>query len=140
MPDHEPWRIERLAPETLDMSLSQLCALFGVARDTGASLGFAGRSFSCALRCAACGCVERRLQLVGGGAAGGLCPRCGVLARAAGFDTSEVICLGELSPDEAALSLRRLGARAGDVFTLRADGAARHYEIASNEDATGGDA
>jgi molybdopterin/thiamine biosynthesis adenylyltransferase len=95
------------------------------------SLLVEGRRFVRRLVCVRCGVGRGVLRLAGSlGGRAGACRRCGAAMRAAGVDVSERLEGHALAPRELRRTLRSLGLRPGDVFTVARVGRAARYELA----------
>lgn len=138
VPEHEPWVIRRIArlPETITVAEA---LAFGTRRRTaaGASLCLDGVPFVAAMTCLGCGrrasvwrvsrSIARRARL---------CRQCGGRREAVGADILPRLTRNDVPARVSAASLRALGFRTGDVFTVAGEDGTRHYELA--EPAVGG--
>lgn len=132
MAPHRPWRIESVgvSPEQL-----RLEAAFGLGprRRSGEerSIQCARGPFATRLTCVACGAGRSVLRLVSSLTRyDRRCRSCGGPMEAAGVELRERLAIGSLEGRELCRSLAQLGARVGDVLTIRAGEATRHFEIA----------
>ncbi len=132
MAPHRPWRIERVAASPEHVQLQAALAL-GPPRVPGEtrSIQCARGPFATTLRCGECGAGRSILRL-----ASSLtrrdrrCRKCGGELAAVGMDLRERLEIGSLERAELGRSLASLGVRVGDVITVRAGEATRHFEIA----------
>jgi molybdopterin/thiamine biosynthesis adenylyltransferase len=132
MPDHEPWRIRRLGAEALQLTIADAFDLAGevAAPRDALSLSVAGRAFSRALRCRRCGQRRAVLRLQRGHhSSTPPCPHCGEALHATGFDSLDALLLAELPRRALRRSLRSLGLRPHEVFTVRGRSWEAHFEI-----------
>jgi molybdopterin/thiamine biosynthesis adenylyltransferase len=131
MGPHRPWTIERvaIAPERCTLQ-----AAFDLAPCVDSS---DERSITCSrgpfgtrLRCVGCGTERELLRLVSSLTRDDRrCRTCGGEMAVSGMDQCERLDLSALGRAELARSLLSLGARVGDVITVCAQAASRHFEI-----------
>ena len=131
MPEHRPWSIRRFRHRLEDATVEQLLALRrGVHEADRLTLRVAGRAFVTQLTCPTCGYGRPLLRLAGAhGPARGRCAACGVSMVVAGFDVRDRVSVAELSTALRSRSLRSLGLRHGDVFTIAGAAGDLHYAI-----------
>lgn len=131
-PDHDGWAIRALDDRLSEMTLGAALALAngnGVASER-VGLRVEERRFVRKLKCTGCQFARPMLRLDRSlRPTERVCPRCGAAMTAAGFDVIERLSMGELTSKERRLSLRRLGLRSGDVFSVGTRANERHYEI-----------
>jgi molybdopterin/thiamine biosynthesis adenylyltransferase len=126
--DHNVWRIEKLDCDGASLTVGealQLASDGAVNRDSW--LQVRGRPFIKRLTCQSCAQTKSVLQLRGSlSEAKKTCERCGKQMVVAGIDLMERLNIGGLSEAEMARSLKSIGIRAGDIFSVR-DGRSEHY-------------
>lgn len=126
LPSHEPWTIERLARGPADLTLAETFAL----REGAETLSVAGGAFVTRLACPRCGHARELLRLRPSlSDAQRACPRCASRMASAGSDTFERLARRASDARSLKRTLRALGLRRGEVFTLEGAGAVNHYEL-----------
>jgi molybdopterin/thiamine biosynthesis adenylyltransferase len=127
--DHRVWTIEKLGARAGGFSVGQLRGL-GNGREEVApvQLRVEGHRFNTRLRCAACGQVDDVLQLSGRSAAKD-CRRCGDSLIPMGFYSYDRLDLAALPASTTHRSLRSVGLRDGDVFSVTSGEHERHFEL-----------
>ncbi|MEK6324294.1 MAG: ThiF family adenylyltransferase [Acidobacteriota bacterium] len=128
---HEVWHIERQNRSIDEMSLEQALKLMPATVSENASgLRVEGKPFVKRLSCPGCGegrsllrleCSLRDKQTK--------CGKCGQRMIATGFDLVERLNAASVSHKALGRSLRSLGLRPGDVFSISDRRDERHYEI-----------
>lgn len=128
---HEVWQIERLDRSIDEISLEQALNLVPPpAGEKGSGLRVEGKPFVKRLTCPGCGEIRSLLKLECSlSDRQRKCGRCGQRMIAAGFDLLERLNFASVSRIALARSLRSLGLRAGDVFSIDERSVERHYEI-----------
>ena len=127
---HGVWRIERLNHSIDELTLEQALKLAPVNGSGLATLRVEGKPFVKRLTCSSCGETRSLLRLecsIGRRLA--CCGKCGGRMIATGFDLIERLGADSASRSVLARSLRRLGLRSGDVFSVGDDENELHYEI-----------
>jgi molybdopterin/thiamine biosynthesis adenylyltransferase len=140
--DHTAWTMVPLGGDALALPLADAFGLANgaVGPPETLTLSVAGRYF-CRPRCQDCGLAATTLRAQAIGPVPGRCRRCGGSRQhAAGFDSFDVLQLPALSRRVLQRSLRSLGLRPGDVFTVTGRDGSAHYLVPSDDvaDAAGG--
>ncbi|MCZ6696342.1 MAG: ThiF family adenylyltransferase [Acidobacteria bacterium] len=131
--NHAAWRIEPLQRSPDRVSLGQALALgpSGKGRWNGGGLRVEASPFIRRLVCSHCGHQRSLLRHRASLAAGGpRCRKCGAGMAAPGFDTLDRLSAAELPERTLRRSLRTLGLRSGDVFSVGDARRENHYEFA----------
>ncbi|MEK6409093.1 MAG: ThiF family adenylyltransferase [Acidobacteriota bacterium] len=128
---HEVWQIERLDRSIDEISLEQALNLVpAAAGENGSGLRVEGKPFVKRLTCPGCGETRSLLRLECSlSDRQRKCGRCGQRMIATGFDLLERLNAATVSRNALARSLRSLGLRPGDVFSIDERSAEHHYEI-----------
>lgn len=130
---HDVWSIENLYRTPGQISLGEALGLAG-SGNLSAALRVEGKPFVKRLTCSGCGTTHPLLRLeCSVNEAKRRCDSCGRRLIASGFDSVEELAESGLS-DARLLrrSLRSLGLRPGDVFTIRDGDEDHHYELAGD--------
>jgi molybdopterin/thiamine biosynthesis adenylyltransferase len=127
---HEIWKIERLNRSPGELTLAEALSLSPVRADN-AKLRVESKPFVKRLTCSSCGyqraCLRLECSLSDRFRR---CARCGAQMVAAGFDMEEDVSVSSLDQRSTLTrSVRSLGFRSGEVFTIRQDGVEFHYEL-----------
>ena len=128
---HEVWDIERLESSIEDLTLWEALGLLhqGVGVN-GSELRIEGKSFVTRLTCPGCGktrsllrlgCSLRRSQT--------RCVKCGRCMITPGFDSLERLSADVVPRSALSRSLRSLGLRRGEVFSVSGEQGEIHFEI-----------
>ncbi|HXF39881.1 MAG TPA: ThiF family adenylyltransferase [Blastocatellia bacterium] len=130
---HRIWNITKLHGSASRISVAEVLALVpaGAGNNGSLALRIEGKPFVKRLTCSACGDTRSLLRLECSLAESDrLCTRCGAPALAAGFDLVEELSARTLE-DERLLnrSLRRLGFRNGEVFSIVESDGELHYQL-----------
>ena len=130
--DHEPWEIKRLNLAVDKVTLDDLIGLMKLRMvDAGRSrLSVEGKRFVGKTTCRGCGLQRPMgafLWLANG--ASRSCSQCGGTFFPAGSETAEWIDLTSPPSKRKRRSLRSLGLRCGDVFSVESDRGQVHFEI-----------
>ena len=134
--DHAVWNIELLNHRPAQLTLRDALACADLAGHDAPSLalGVEGMVFLRKLTCTGCGFTRELLRLSGRlRAAERACVRCDLPMRAAGFDMAEWLRAADLAPATLARSLRSVGLRSGDVFTVSGALGQRRFQIGKPE-------
>jgi len=128
---HAPWTIERLATPPAHVALADAFDFAAPrAADVSRSLEVSRGPFATRLQCLGCGAGSSRLRLVSSlTARDRLCRRCGAEMVAGGMDQCERLDLPSLGRATLARSLASVGARVGDVITVRAGESTRRFQL-----------
>lgn len=131
--DHAVWNIGKVGRQPEELAILQALEL---GRRTGGEEGpltlrVEGRTFVKKLSCPGCGQTRSLLRLYGRlSPAERTCAQCGLELVAAGFDMVDRLDAVSLSKKVLARSLRNIGFRPGDVFTVSGGPSGEsHYEI-----------
>jgi molybdopterin/thiamine biosynthesis adenylyltransferase len=139
---HDMWQVNPLRVGPGQITVEKAFELHGERSERARTevLRFEGVDrFVKRLRCRGCGWEKSLLFLEKQLTSGRLtCPGCSGRMEYAGFDLSEQIELGHLPPRIRKRTLRSLGFRPHDVFTIVGSSGTRHYEIAGHTDTRGG--
>jgi len=130
--EHETWRIKKLAVSPNQMTLREALGLAEASKRDGASPGLSieNKPFAARLTCPDCQSTRRLLHLESRlSAARRRCRRCGSQMLAAGFDLTDRLIAGRLSPRELDRTLAAIGLRPLDVFTVETDRSQLHFEL-----------
>ncbi len=135
--DHATWDVERLQPGPAQVTLAQAFELGrkSLATDEPLRLQVTNQVFATQLWCVNCG----QVRSVGLRLLGRLRPRerdcadCGRRTRPGGFDVLEWLSDGELAPAVHRATLRRLGLRRGDLFTVAGGTRAAHFQLGAEQ-------
>jgi molybdopterin/thiamine biosynthesis adenylyltransferase len=131
--NHAAWRIEPLQRPPDRISLGQALTLgpSGKGRWNGGGLRVEASPFIQRLVCIGCGhqrsLLRHRASLTEGGQR---CRKCGTRMVAPGFDTRDRLSAAELPERTLRRSLKTLGLRSGDVFSVGDARRENHYEVA----------
>ncbi|MGD2151939.1 MAG: ThiF family adenylyltransferase [Gemmatimonadales bacterium] len=127
--DHRVWTIEKLGARASGFSLARLRGL-GNGRGDAAPLQLRveGHRINTRLRCVACGVIDDVLHLSGRPVVKD-CRQCGDALIPMGFYSCDRLDLATLSARTRRRSLRSVGFRDGDVFTLTDGKHDRHFEL-----------
>jgi molybdopterin/thiamine biosynthesis adenylyltransferase len=127
--DHRVWTIEKLNARAAGLSVGRLRGLGnGRGEATPLQLRVEGHRIDTRLRCAACGETYDVLRL-SGRPAKDRCRRCGDSLIPLGFYSRDRLELTGLPASTTRRSLRTLGFRDGDVFSLTSGAHERHFEL-----------
>jgi len=128
--DHRPWSLQPLARGPGAITLREALRLVPSLIDQPARLRLDGDAFVHRLECPECN-VSRRILFLAGRVdnAARVCPNCGASMVAPGIDTTDTLTLDQLAGVHRRLSLRALGLRAGDVFSIETSAGETHFEI-----------
>ena len=131
MAPHRAWKIERVAVPPASVELK---AAFELGPPCGAgeerSIEFSRGPFATMLRCVGCGAERPLLRLASSLTRNGRrCRACGEEMSVGGMDLRERLERDALERAQLERSVESLGARVGDVMTVRAGEATRHYEF-----------
>jgi molybdopterin/thiamine biosynthesis adenylyltransferase len=130
---HEARRIRALDVGADELTLGEALGL-GRYRLESTSLRVEGKSFVRALMCGACTRRRKDLRLVANGAAySRTCRRCRGSMTAPGFDVVDSIEGSTLSSRWLARSLRTLGFRDREVFTVSSRAKEKHFELGAKK-------
>jgi len=130
---HETRRIRKLAEGPNELTLGEALGL-GRYRLESTSLRVEGKSFVRALICGACSRRREALQLVADWAAfSRTCRRCRGSMTALGFDVVDSIERSTLSSRSLGRSLRTVGFREGEVFTVSSRAKEKYFELGTKE-------
>ena len=130
---HEARRIRKLAEGPDELTLGETLGL-GRDRLESTSLRVEGKSFVRVLICGACSRRGEALQLVADWAAfSRTCRRCRGSMTALGFDVVDSIERSTLSSRSLGRSLRTLGFREGEVFTVSSRAQEKHFELGTKK-------
>jgi molybdopterin/thiamine biosynthesis adenylyltransferase len=128
--NHEVWDVEKLRRSLTEMTVEQALKLGRKTGNGSASFRLEGRPFVKRLTCAGCGATRPMLRLecsLSGNDR--TCLKCQGRMMATGLDLMERLNAGSVMQAELKRSLRGLGLRAGDVFSVGDDQREFHYEI-----------
>lgn len=129
--DHDVWRIERLNRSIGEITLERALKLAPVNGNRPVSLRVEGKPFVKRLTCPSCGETRSLLRLERSLSRGQTrCRKCGGGMIATGFDLVEQLSADSVTRGVPARSLRSLGLRPGDVFSVGDGEDESHYEIA----------
>ena len=134
---HETRRIRKLTEGPDELTLGEALGL-GRYRLESTSLRVEGKSFVRALICAACSRRREALQLAADWAAfSRTCRRCRGSMTALGFDVVDSIERSALSSRSLGRSLRTLGFREGEVFTVSSRAHEKYFELGTKKNQCG---
>jgi molybdopterin/thiamine biosynthesis adenylyltransferase len=126
--DHDIWRIDSFDCRLEKTTLREIFILLG--DSSPACLRLEGKLFVKKLTCPRCGLKKPLFHLECSlDASLRRCSACGQRMMATGFDLTESLKAEDLSGEEIDRSLRSLGLRSGDIFTVCGAGREAHYEI-----------
>jgi len=133
-PGHDVWDIRMLNCSPAGFTLNQALKLGPSAASDPVSFTLEGKPFVTRLSCVGCGGARSLLRLECSlNDKEKTCARCGKRMVSGGFDFLERLTAACLSRSELARSVRRLGLRQGDVFSVGDDERKLHYQIAWND-------
>jgi molybdopterin/thiamine biosynthesis adenylyltransferase len=136
--DHEVWSIEKLRCSLEQISIEQVLKLGPMTGNGSVSLRLEGKPFVRRLTCPSCGATQPMLRLECSlRDREKTCARCGKRMIATGFDLLERLNVGSVTQADLMRSLRSLGLRPGDVFSVGDDRREFHYEIAQVDQSQG---
>ena len=132
---HDVWNIQRLSCSLKEFTLDQALKLGPASVGGSVGLSLEGKPFVRRLACTGCGAARSLLRLECSlRDTDRTCAKCGRRMVAGGFDFLERLSRAYVSRRELGRSLKRLGLRQGDVFTI-GDGVREfHYEIAQEDE------
>jgi molybdopterin/thiamine biosynthesis adenylyltransferase len=134
--DHSRWRIQRLdrTPDQLTIGDALELGPTNLACDAVRGLRVGTSSFVTKLACSSCGKVRSLLRTLASLDTSALrCRSCGEIMTANGFDLRERLETGRLNATTLRRTLRSVGLRPGDVFTVGAPGNENHFELADEQ-------
>jgi molybdopterin/thiamine biosynthesis adenylyltransferase len=126
--DHRVWTIEKLGARAGGLSVGQLRDLCNGRGEAPVRLQVEGHRFDTRLRCAACGQTDDVLHLSGRSAVRD-CRRCGDPLTPMGFYSCDRLDLAALPASTTRRSLRSVGLRDADVFSVTSGEHERHFEL-----------
>ena len=130
---HEVWDIRRLECSVKDLTLAQALGLVHAAGTSG-GLRIEGKPFVTRMTCPDCGATRSLLRLACAlRNARTRCAKCGRRMIATGFDALERLNANVVPKSALSRSLRSLGLRPGEVFSVSGDEGEFHYELGNNE-------
>jgi hypothetical protein len=127
--DHARWDIVALGSGSVEMSLRDALALGGAQADDSA-LSVPGQLFVHRLRCPKCAVVRRVRCRLSGRLAQRHCVSCGAPLLIAAIDSAPRLSSDSATNAVLGQPLARRGFVAGDVISVGAPGAERHYQLA----------
>lgn len=132
---HEVWHIERLKRSTKNFTLRQALNLAPATNGNGsASFRLESKPFVKRLTCLSCGHRRELLRLAHSlSRRQARCGVCGQQMVASGFDLIERLNVDSVSRSVLSRSLRSLGLRSTEVFSVGDSQIEFHYEIADDE-------
>jgi molybdopterin/thiamine biosynthesis adenylyltransferase len=129
---HEVWQIEKLIASPRELTLGRALQLGPASenRDGAFALRVEGKPFVRSLTCVGCGDSRSLLHMECSLADSHRnCAKCGHRLIATGFDLVERLSAASVGREALEASLRKLGLRVGDVFSVGDGECERHYEI-----------
>jgi molybdopterin/thiamine biosynthesis adenylyltransferase len=134
--EHAIWNITKLPRSASQVSFAEVLALrpAGGGNNGSLALRIEGKPFVKRLTCSACGDTRSLLRLECSlGESERHCSRCGAPVLAAGFDLVEDLLVRTLEGERLLnRSLRSLGFRNGEVFSIGGRDEEHHYELADD--------
>jgi molybdopterin/thiamine biosynthesis adenylyltransferase len=131
---HEVWHIEALSRSIEEITLQQALKLAPAAGNGSAGLRVEGRPFVKRLTCISCGAMRSVLRFEDSlSRRQSRCSKCRQRMMPTGFDLVERLSADSVSQDVLARSLRALGLRPGEVFSVGDGDGEYHYEISDNQ-------
>jgi molybdopterin/thiamine biosynthesis adenylyltransferase len=126
---HEVWRIRTLDQSARDLTLSEALGLVRSEDGRSAVLRVEGKPFATRLSCTGCGATRSLVSLECSLRKNQTTCTCGGRMIATGFDILEELSANVVPQRVLRRSLRSLGLRPGEMFTVSADGKESHYEL-----------
>lgn len=129
---HDPWHIQRLNCSAKDLTLARALELapVGVSINASHALRVEGKLFVKRLTCPNCGATRSLLRLECSlRAKQTRCAECGLQMIASGFDLLERLDAASLNRNTLSRSLRSLGLRPAEVFSVSGANGEHHYEL-----------
>lgn len=128
--DHDVWDIRKPPRSVKDLTLAQALRLGPGGNRSGFRIE--GQAFVTRLTCPVCGATQPLLRLECAlRQSQTICAQCGQRMIATGFDSLERLSTEVVPRSALRLSLRRLGLRPGDVFSVGGDEGEFHFECSS---------
>jgi molybdopterin/thiamine biosynthesis adenylyltransferase len=129
---HDVWSIDKLNRSAREITLGEVLSLGSEPRNSSIALRVEGKPFVKRLTCAACGFARSLLRLECSlSEKERACECCGSRMIAAGIDLTEELSLADVEDGSSLrFSLRRLGFRPAEVFSVCARDTETHYELA----------
>lgn len=134
---HDVWHIQRLACSARDITLAQAFELepMGICNNGPHALRIEGKPFVKRLTCPSCGATRSLLRLECSLQNGQTkCGKCGRRMIASGFDLLERLDAASVHRNTLSRSLRSLGLRPAEVFSVSGAKGEYHYELSDCRD------
>ena len=126
---HEVWSIRTLDQSARDLTLSDALGFVQSEDGFSSALRIEGKAFATRLSCTDCGATRSLLRLECSLRKSHTTCTCGRRMIATGFDVLEELSAKAVPRRVLGRSLRSLGLRPGEMFSVRADGNESHYEL-----------
>jgi hypothetical protein len=126
---HQVWDIRRLDCSVKDLTLAQALGLVRAEAGINGALRIEGKPFVTRLRCSDCEATRTVLRLKCSLRSSHIKCRCGRAMISTGFDALEQLRADGVPPGALSRSLRSLGLRPGEVFSVIGDEGEFHFEI-----------
>lgn len=131
---HDVWHIEKLSRSIEEITLQQALRLAPSAGDFAQSFSVEGKPFVKRLTCMNCGATRSVLRFNHSlSKKQTRCRHCGQQMVASGFDLVERLSADSVSQHVLSRSLRALGLRPRDVFSVSDGNGEYHYETSGNQ-------
>jgi molybdopterin/thiamine biosynthesis adenylyltransferase len=132
--DHSRWRIRRLDRTAAQLTIADALELgtTDLACEADCGIRVESSSFVTKLTCSSCGKAHALLRTLASLGAP-RCRSCGSTMTASGFDLQERLEGERLEPRMLRRTLRSVGLRPGDVFTVGTPGCENHFELADEQ-------
>lgn len=129
--DHAPWKISDLARSASDLTLHEALRLPGGDGRTS-SLAIEGQMFVHRLHCVRCGDARRTAGRLASRMRPRPCDKCGAAMAASAADATDVLSARSVASRLLDIPLSAFGVIDGDIFTVRSQEIANHYQLCGN--------